>query len=109
VESSSRSRSGSHWLHGAGADGRGPAIALGVALVLGLLASRSMRRIERVIFALLGVIGGVYALEVALARPVVAPILAGAAVPSLNGESLPIAVGILGAVVMPTTCSCTPA
>jgi Mn2+/Fe2+ NRAMP family transporter len=29
------------------------------------------------------------------------PILAGAAVPSLNGSSLPVAVGILGAVVMP--------
>jgi manganese transport protein len=37
----------------------------------------------------------------ALARPAIAPILTGAAVPSLNGESLPIAVGILGAVVMP--------
>jgi manganese transport protein len=61
--------------------GLAPAIVLGAALVLGLLASRSMRRIERVIFALLAVIGGVYALEVALARP--------------------IAVGILGAVVMP--------
>jgi manganese transport protein len=55
------------------------AIALGAVLVLALLASRSMRRIERVIFLLLGVIGGVYALEVALARPSVGPVLAGAA------------------------------
>jgi NRAMP (natural resistance-associated macrophage protein)-like metal ion transporter len=78
-----------------------PAIVLGGALVLGLLASPSMRRIERVIFVLLGVIGAVYAVEVALARPSAGPILAGAAGPSLNGESLPIAVGILGAVVMP--------
>jgi manganese transport protein len=81
--------------------GLAPAIGLGAVLVLALLASRSMRRIERVIFVLLGVIGGVYALEVALARPSVGPILAGAAVPSLNGSSLPVAVGILGAVVMP--------
>ena len=81
--------------------GLAPAIGLGAVLVLGLLASRSMRRIERVIFVLLGVIGGVYALEVAMARPSAGPILAGAAVPSLNGSSLPVAVGILGAVVMP--------
>jgi manganese transport protein len=81
--------------------GLAPAIGLGAVLVLGLLASRSMRRIERTIFVLLGVIGGVYALEVAMARPSAGPILAGAAVPSLNGSSLPVAVGILGAVVMP--------
>jgi manganese transport protein len=60
-----------------------------------------MRRIERLVFLLLGVIGGVYAVEVALARPAVGPVLAGAAIPSLSGESLPVAVGILGAVVMP--------
>src|SRR5215211_8934593 len=40
--------------------GLAPAIGLGALLVLGLLASRSMRRIERVVFVLLGVIGGVY-------------------------------------------------
>jgi manganese transport protein len=78
-----------------------PAIALGAVLVLSLLASRSMRRIERVIFLLLAVIGGVYALEVILARPALGPIAAGATMPSLDAESLPIAVGILGAVVMP--------
>jgi manganese transport protein len=78
-----------------------PAIVVGAVLVLALLASPSMRRIERVIFVLLGVIGAVYALEVALARPAAGPILAGATMPSLDGESLPIAVGILGAVVMP--------
>ena len=89
--------------------GLAPAIGLGAVLVLALLASRSMRRIERVIFVLLGVIGGVYALEAAVARPSVGPILAGAAVPSLNGSSLPVAVGILGARwSCPTTCSCTP-
>jgi manganese transport protein len=57
--------------------GLAPAIILGAVLVLGLLASPSMRRIERVIFLLLGVIGGVYALEVLLARPSPGPILAG--------------------------------
>jgi Natural resistance-associated macrophage protein len=81
--------------------GLAPAIGLGAVLVLGLLASRSLRRIERVIFLLLGIIGGVYALEVAMARPSPGPILAGATAPSLPGGSLPVAVGILGAVVMP--------
>jgi manganese transport protein len=81
--------------------GLAPAVVVGAVLVLGLLASRSMRHIERVIFLLLGVIGGVYALEVALARPAIGPVLTGATVPSLDGSSLPIAVGILGAVVMP--------
>jgi len=78
-----------------------PAIIVGAALVLGLLATPSLRRLEHLIFALLAVIGGIYALEVALARPPLGPVLAGAATPSLPGGSLPVAVAILGAVVMP--------
>lgn len=77
-----------------------PAVALGAALVLGLLVSRSMRRIELAIFALLGVIGAAYVLEIFLARPPAGAVMGGL-VPSIDGESLPVAVGILGAVVMP--------
>lgn len=77
-----------------------PAVALGAALVLGLLASRSMRRIELAIFALLGIIAAAYVMEVTLARPAAGQVLAGL-LPTITPESLPVAVGIVGAVVMP--------
>jgi manganese transport protein len=77
-----------------------PAAALGAALVLGLLASPNLRHIERAIFALLAVVGGAYLLQVLLAGPAPGPVLGGM-LPRVDAGSLPVAVGILGAVVMP--------
>jgi manganese transport protein len=79
------------------------AIVLGAIAVLGLLATAggSVRRIERAIFLLLGIVGGAYVLEVILSRPDGGPILTGAALPRLPPGALVVAAGILGATVMP--------
>ncbi|MGH2487925.1 MAG: Nramp family divalent metal transporter, partial [Ktedonobacterales bacterium] len=60
------------------------------------------RPLEAVIAALVGVIAGSYVIEVLLARPQAGPVAFHAVVPLLHGsESVLLAVGILGATVMP--------
>ncbi|HKV83713.1 MAG TPA: Nramp family divalent metal transporter [Ktedonobacterales bacterium] len=60
------------------------------------------RPLEAVIAALVGVIAGSYVIEVLLARPKAGPVAFHAVVPLLHGsESVLLAVGILGATVMP--------
>ncbi|MEP6463542.1 MAG: Nramp family divalent metal transporter [Frankiaceae bacterium] len=78
------------------------AVALGGILVLGLLAlgARRARPLERAVFALLGTVAAAYLVELWLAPPPVGGVLRGLA-PTLPSGSLPIALGILGAVVMP--------
>ena len=79
-----------------------PAVVLGAAVVAALLSlgSRRARPLERVVFLLLGVVAGGYVVELWLARP--GTELLGGLVPGgLDGESLPVALGVLGAVVMP--------
>lgn len=78
------------------------AILTGIAafLILGLQA-RGFRRLEAVVVGLIGVIVGAFAVQVLLAEP--SPrALAGGLVPGFDGgESVLLAVGILGATVMP--------
>ncbi|MCC6862329.1 MAG: Nramp family divalent metal transporter [Bryobacterales bacterium] len=59
-----------------------------------------IRALEAFVLALVTVIGGCFFIEIFLARPDVSEMVSGL-VPRLNGESLYIAIGILGATVMP--------
>lgn len=68
--------------------------------ILGL-QRRGFRSIEIVIGALVGVIALAYLLETILARPNAGQIAFHAVVPSLDASTLFLAVGILGATVMP--------
>ena len=78
------------------------AVGLGGLLVVGLLAlgAHRARPLERAVFALLGTVAAAYVVELWLAPPPVGGVLRGLA-PTLPGGSLPIALGILGAVIMP--------
>jgi manganese transport protein len=90
-------------------------------LLLLALSRLGMRRLEAIILTLVATIGGCFAMEMLFSRPDVAAILAhvvprdlaghpslfgrdpagGSTVLGLNGESLYVAMGILGATVMP--------
>jgi manganese transport protein len=59
-----------------------------------------IRWIEGLILSLVALIGGCFLVEIILARPGIGEMARGL-VPSLNGESLYVAIGILGATVMP--------
>jgi manganese transport protein len=80
-----------------------PAALLTGVAVFGILAIERMgfRRLEYVIMFFVAVIGGCYAIEVWLARPAWPPILRGVIVPHAGADSIYIAVGMLGATVMP--------
>ncbi len=95
-------------------------MALDVFLLLAL-SRFGMRRLEAVILVLIATMGFCFAVEIALSKPVIAELMRGfiprgddgsaslfAAIPGggwsilgLHGESLYIAIGILGATVMP--------
>ncbi len=77
-------------------------VVLGAAAVVALVAlgSHRGRWLEKAIFALLGVIALVYVAELWMARPG-AEVARGLVPGGLDAESLPVALGILGAVVMP--------
>jgi manganese transport protein len=65
------------------------------------LINQGMRKMEAFILALVSIIGGAFILEMIFARPVFHEIAAGL-VPSIpNNEALYIAIGIIGATVMP--------
>ncbi|HXE91938.1 MAG TPA: Nramp family divalent metal transporter [Terriglobales bacterium] len=78
--------------------------ALDVLLVL-YLQNRGFRYIEALVISLLGVVGFCFALEIVFSRPEIRAIAHGFFVPSpqiiTNPEMLYIAIGILGATVMP--------
>jgi manganese transport protein len=78
------------------------AVGLGAALVVGLLAlgARRARPLERAIFVLLATVAAAYLIELWLSPPPPGQVMRGL-VPDLPAGSLPIALGILGAVVMP--------
>jgi manganese transport protein len=59
-----------------------------------------IRALEAFVLALITVIAGCFLVEIVLARPVISEVASGL-VPRLNGESLYVAIGILGATVMP--------
>jgi manganese transport protein len=77
--------------------------ALDVMLVL-LLQRKGFRLLEALVIALVALIGGCFLFEILLARPELAPLLGGF-VPSgeivRNPQMLYLAMGILGATVMP--------
>jgi manganese transport protein len=78
------------------------ALLVGVAAMLILaLQARGFRRLEAVIAALIGVIVGAFALQVFLADPDPSEVVGGF-IPGFDGtESVLLAVGIIGATVMP--------
>jgi manganese transport protein len=80
-----------------------PAALLTTVVVFGILAlyRYGYRAVEFVILGLVTVIGLAYVLEVWLVQPVWRDVAVGTFVPRLNGDSLLIAMGMLGATVMP--------
>ena len=74
--------------------------ALDVLLIL-VLQSRGVRLLEAVILSLIGTMSICYIIEMWLAHPSIAPIAHGIVTPRLTNGSLYIALGILGATVMP--------
>ncbi len=64
------------------------------------LSRYGIRLIEAMILSLIAIITGCFLVELWFAKPVLHEVLSGLA-PRLNGESLYIAIGILGATVMP--------
>lgn len=70
-------------------------------LLLLLLQSYGMRKIEAFIITLVAIIGGAFLVELILAKPAMGEVVTGF-IPSLpNNEALYIAIGIIGATVMP--------
>src|SRR6185295_2544061 len=70
-------------------------------LLLLLLQSYGMRKIEAFIIALVGIIGGAFLIEMFLAQPEMGELVKGF-IPSMPGEeALYITIGIIGATVMP--------
>jgi manganese transport protein len=59
-----------------------------------------IRMLESLVFVLVSIIAACFLVELWMAKPVLAEIASGL-VPRLNGESLYVAIGILGATVMP--------
>ncbi|MCW2667271.1 MAG: mntH [Frankiales bacterium] len=78
------------------------AVLVGAVLAAALLAlgTRGCRPLELAILGLLGVVAGGYVLELWLSRPDGA-VLRGLVPGGLDAQSLPVALGVLGAVVMP--------
>ncbi len=74
--------------------------ALDVLLLLAL-QSRGMRLLEAIILTLVGTMAACYVVEILLAKPDWAGIAGGLVTPRLSRDSLMIALGILGATVMP--------
>jgi manganese transport protein len=64
------------------------------------LQSLGIRTIEAFVLALITVIAGCFCIEIVWARPAIGEMLGGLA-PRIDGESLYVAIGILGATVMP--------
>lgn len=79
------------------------ALLTGVAAFAILWLQRfGFRPLEATIAVIIGIIGGCYVAELFMAKPPLGPVLHGALVPQFAGqESLLLAVGILGATVMP--------
>jgi manganese transport protein len=70
------------------------------ALLILWLTRYGIRFIESLVLVLIATIGGCFAVEIFLAKPNIGEMATGL-IPRLNSESLYIAIGILGATVMP--------
>jgi manganese transport protein len=71
------------------------------ALQILLIVTGRYRHIERIVVAFIGIVALCYVIELALVNPDWAAAAHGAFVPTLNKASLLVAIGMLGAVVMP--------
>src|SRR3954469_23223822 len=80
-----------------------PAAILTALAVFGILwlYRFGYRAVEWVIMGLVSIIGAAYVFEVWIVEPDWWAMIEGAVVPRLNGDSLLIAMGMLGATVMP--------
>ncbi|MFN8278329.1 MAG: Nramp family divalent metal transporter [Chitinophagales bacterium] len=74
--------------------------ALDTILIL-YLQQKGIRYMELFIFSLVTIIGGCFFIELFFARPQLSPLLHGFIPGALNNEALYIAIGIIGATVMP--------
>ena len=72
-----------------------------VVLKVGLIVTGHYRHVERVVVLFIAVIAACYLVELALVGPDWTQAARGAFVPQLSGASIAIAIGMLGAVVMP--------
>merc|ERR1712098_1035479 len=79
----------------------GVSITVFDSFLLLFLLNKGMRKMEAFIVALIAIIGGSFLLELFLAKPDIPEVLGGF-VPSIpNNDGLYIAIGIIGATVMP--------
>jgi len=74
---------------------------LTVLLEVFLIVSQRYHRIEVIIMSFLGIIGVCYLVEILIVKPDWAQLAPALVVPSINRSSIYVAMGILGAVVMP--------
>jgi manganese transport protein len=74
---------------------------LTVLLEVFLIVSQRYHRLESMIIGSLGIIGLCYIIEIALVKPDWAVLAPSIVVPKVNGDSIYVAMAILGAVVMP--------
>ena len=80
-----------------------PAGALLTALAASAVVWRGeYHHVEDIVVAFVALIGGCYLFEVFLARPDWAEVARGTLTPSLDGDSVWVALSVLGAIVMPT-------
>lgn len=70
-------------------------------LLLLFLMNRGIRILERFIISLIFIIGVSFLTELIIAQPVIAEVMSGFVPTNLNGSALYIAIGIIGATVMP--------
>jgi manganese transport protein len=75
--------------------------ALTLVLRVGLVATGRYHRIERLIVVFLAVIAACYVAELFMVHPDWTQAARGAIVPQISGQSILVAMGVLGAVVMP--------
>jgi len=74
---------------------------LTVALVIVAILGQRYKRLERMIIGFLAVIAGCYVIELVLVRPEWGRLLPHVVLPSISSQSILVAMGMLGAVVMP--------
>ena len=78
-----------------------PGAALSAALVIGMIWFQGYRRLEKLIVAFVSAIGFCYLIELVLVKPDWGAAALHTVIPKLNSGSIIIAMGVLGAVVMP--------
>ncbi len=78
-------------------------VAFGMVMAILTLERKGFRPLELVVAALVGVIALGYGVQLALSHPALLPLLKGTLIPSFGGsaDAVYLAVGILGATVMP--------